>query len=321
MAMLMLASPSFAEKELKFSIFSPPQSLTVQHVAEPWKKWVEERAGTDLKIKIYAGGALGRNPAQQLKLVQDGIADIAWIVPSYTPGRFQTLSLLELPGVVKNATEGSAVAWQLYQSGKVKGFEDVKVLALYTTDIYGLHLAKPIAAIEDLKGRKIRSGGQIQNEIITALGMVPVGMPVTQIVEAMSRNVIDGAIVNWTTMVPFKLEETAAFHYEIPLGVLPLAIVMNKKSYESLSPAAKQAMDESPPFLNKLAAEAFDQTHSVFVAKYSKDPKHTIATPNQSDEAALKTRLDAVNDKVAKSEKLADEYADLQAAVKSVRKR
>lgn len=318
-AALSAAAPAQAEKELKFSIFSPPRSITVQRVAEPWAKWIEERVGNEVRIKIYAGGTLGRNPAQQLKLVEDGIADISWVLPSYTPGRFPTLTLLELPGMVDSAAEGTRLAWELYDRGRVKGFESVKVLALYTTDLYGLHLSTPIKSIEDLKGRKIRSGGQVQNEIIAALGMVPVGMPVTQIVEAMSRNVIDGAIANWTSMVPFKLDEVASFHYEIPLGVLPMAIIMNRGVYESLPPAARKAMDESPAVLNKLSADAFDKTRDAFMTKYGKDPKHTIARPDDAEGRALRRRLDAVVSKVAGSEKLGDEYREAQAILMSMR--
>jgi TRAP-type C4-dicarboxylate transport system substrate-binding protein len=308
-------------EELKFAIFAPPSGLVVKHIAEPWAEWAKKESNGAIDIKIYAGGTLGKNPAQQLKLVQDGVADIAWIVPSYTPSRFPSMSLFELPGVVKNANEGSAAMLSLYKQGKLPGFEDVKLVGGFTTDIYELHFAKPIGGINDLKGLKIRSGGPVQNDIIGALGAVPVGMPVTQIVEGMSRNVINGAILNWTSLVPFKVEETAKFHWKVDLGVTPLAFVMNKDVYERLSPAAKATIDKSPAMLAKLGGEAFEKMHATFEAKFSKDPKHKVAEPSAADRAEIEKRLNSVVSKASGSDKEGAALADLRDALKTVRQK
>jgi TRAP-type C4-dicarboxylate transport system substrate-binding protein len=39
---------------------------------------VTKASNGTLKIEVFAGGTLGRNPLQQLKLVQDGVANMAW---------------------------------------------------------------------------------------------------------------------------------------------------------------------------------------------------------------------------------------------------
>ena len=40
-------------------------------------------------------------------LVQDGVADLTWTVPGYTPGRFDDTQVAELPFLVTDATSGS----------------------------------------------------------------------------------------------------------------------------------------------------------------------------------------------------------------------
>jgi TRAP-type C4-dicarboxylate transport system substrate-binding protein len=307
--------------ELKFAIFAPPTGLVTTDIAQPWAEWATKESGGELQVKIHAGGTLGRNPAQQLKLVQDGVVDIAWIVPSYTPARFPTLAIFELPGIVANAREGSATAWELYKQGKVPGFEDVKLVGLFTTDVYDLHLSRSISRFSELKGLKVRSGGAIQNEIISALDMVPVGMPVTQIVESMSRNVIDGAIINWTSLVPFKVGETATFHYNLQLGVLPLAFVMNKATYDTLSAKARSVVDRSPSFVTDLGGNAFENWRAKHLAEYAQDPKHKIADPLPADQKEIDARLGKVTQRVSESDKYSAELDEVRAILARVRKK
>lgn len=292
-------------KELKFAIFSPPQSMTVTRVAEPWAEWLKEQSAGDLEIKVYSGGTLGRNPAQQLRLVETGVADVAWIVPSYTSSRFPELSVFELPGLVGNAVEGSQAIWKMFEDGELSGFEGVKVLALYTTDTYNLHLANPLASLDELKGKRLRSGGPVQNSIISALGAVPVGLPVTQLVESMSRNVVDGAILNWTSLVPFRVDQTARYHFDADLGVLPLAIVMNKDVYESLTGESKAAIDKSPQLLNAIAAEAFETVRRVFIERYSAEAGRTVVEPSGAEQQALEELFQSVYAEVEESDNAA----------------
>jgi TRAP-type C4-dicarboxylate transport system substrate-binding protein len=88
---------------LKFATIDPAQGQNVTQVIVPLAKEVSEASGGALKLDIFPGGTLGRNPQQQLKLVVDGVADIAWVIPGYTPGRFDDTEVVELPFLINNA--------------------------------------------------------------------------------------------------------------------------------------------------------------------------------------------------------------------------
>ena len=52
---------------------------------EIWLPWVDKmnKEGEGLfKIEVYVGGTLNRAPPQQLKILRDGVTDIAFILPS-----------------------------------------------------------------------------------------------------------------------------------------------------------------------------------------------------------------------------------------------
>ena len=276
-----------APVELKFGVFVSPRGISVKQIFEPWAKWVHEQVGDEVKIKIFAGGILGRNPVQQMKLVKDGVQDITFAVPTYTPARFVDLSLLQLPGLVHNSMEGSLAIWRMYEKGLIRGFEDVKLVGLFTLEPFGLHTAKPIRSYGDVKGMKLRSGGKIHNDIVKALGAVPVGMPVTRIAENMSRNLIEGGIIPWTSLRPFRIDQIAKYHYNADLGVLPLVVAMNKGRYEKLPPKAKAVIDKSGPMLSKLQGAVFDAARTRYVKQYTAYPKHKVLNPTAAEQQEM----------------------------------
>lgn len=87
-ASLQLSSAQAEPVVLKFAAFVPDAEQTVVTVFKPFIDAVNKDGEGVVKIEFYPNGALGRSPLQQAQMVLDGVADIAWVVASYTPGRF-----------------------------------------------------------------------------------------------------------------------------------------------------------------------------------------------------------------------------------------
>jgi TRAP-type C4-dicarboxylate transport system substrate-binding protein len=96
----------------------------------PWAEEVAKASGGALKIEVFPDGVLGRNPLQQLKLVQDGVADLTWTVPGCTPGRFEDTEVPELPLLLTSATKGSLAMTKLHKKGPLAGFDELKLLLI-----------------------------------------------------------------------------------------------------------------------------------------------------------------------------------------------
>src|SRR5512139_2445423 len=159
--------------KLKLSSFEPPMANITANVLAPFAK----------EAAAASGGTLRRNPTQQLKLVTDGIADIAWVVLPYTPGRFDDTDVVGLPFVSRNATEASAALHRLYASGVLVGFEGLKMLAVGATPPVVIHATQPVRLPSDLKNKRVRASGQQLTNIIEAVGGAPVAMGGGQIAE------------------------------------------------------------------------------------------------------------------------------------------
>ena len=106
-ARLSVASGASAQEKLKFAVFTPEAEMTHQIVMKPWAERVNKESDGTLDIQTFPNGALGRNPGLQTKMLQDGVADIAWVIPSYTPGVYLDDDVFELPNIIQDSVEGS----------------------------------------------------------------------------------------------------------------------------------------------------------------------------------------------------------------------
>ena len=187
-------------------------------------------------------------------MVLDGVADIGFIVPPFTPGRFPDTEVMELPGHVSGPRGRHARLYAVCVSTAcLKDYGDYVPIAMWATPPFSLHSNFPIASVKDLKGKKVRGSGVIQIESLKALGAVPVGMPPTEVPEALARRTIDASTSQPAVLFDFGLDRVTSHHYFMRLGVVPLAVVMNRKKFEALPKAGQDAIRKPQPGLDQQA--------------------------------------------------------------------
>jgi len=237
-------SPAQAQREVRIAAFTHEKSVVVVHLVQPFIDAVNAEVGDKIKLRGYFGGSLGRDAAKYYDLIKDGIADIAYFDPGYTPGRFPDFGLFEMPFLARNGKEASIAMWRMYKMGMIGGLDELKTLGVFSTDTYHIQSSKPVDSVFDLKGMKVRSAAAVHSDVVKALNGVPIGLSITETTEALSRGVVDGAYTGFSTLTTFRMLPVVKHHYEIPLGVLPLAMGMNKKTWDSLPAEAKAAIDK-----------------------------------------------------------------------------
>ena len=283
--LLAAAGAAFAQPtKLKFAVFTPDKEQTFMTVMKPWAEAVNKEAGGAIEIELYPNGALGRSPLQQAQMVLDGVSDIGWIIASYTPGRFQENEVFELPGLFRDLQESTTAYTRLVLGGKIRGYDDFYPIGLFGTAPYSLHARTPINSINDIKGKKIRSSGAIEGETVKAFGAVPIGMPVTEVPEAISRGTIDGTTSHPSPLFDFGIARVTSYHFFTRLGIVPLAILMNRKKFEGLP---KQGQDAIRKYSGEWTAERFNKYigdyNDSLVKQLQADPKRKVVFPSQAE--------------------------------------
>jgi TRAP-type C4-dicarboxylate transport system substrate-binding protein len=177
------------------------------------------------------------------------VADVVWTAVGYTPGRFPSTEVFELPFMVADARAASSAFWQMYQTHmKDAEFKDVHMLGTWVHGPGLFHTADPVTTPADLPGMKIRGASRMVNKLLETLGAEPVGMPVPAIPEALSKGVIDGATIPWEVTGSLKVPELVQNHTEFEGNALyniTFILAMNKGVYDGLPDDLKAVIDKN----------------------------------------------------------------------------
>ncbi len=233
-----------AEKVLTVASWAAPFHVMNEHVW-PWMdSQLRSCTGGSLSLKVEYGMA---PPPAMYDTVRDGVADLSWIVYGYTPGKFVTPMIAELPSIPGNARQKSVAFQRTYEkffeaAGEAKG---IQVLANYTHGPGMANTIKKITSYKELEGVKMRIGGGVANAIGTALGVAGVNAPAPKVYELIDGGVADGVFFPFETMHAFKIAELAKFSFHNPDGMYTsaFAIVLNNDTYDGLSSAERDCVD------------------------------------------------------------------------------
>ncbi len=284
---------------LKFASFVSPKSITNSVTIPEFIKLVEEASEGTLKIEHYPGGTLGSSPKSQLKLVEDGVVDIAEVVAAYTPGRFPELSLFELPFEFSNSEEAGLTAWNMYAKGLMPSMDNLEIMAIGQIGPYTLHARKDISSLDKVKGLKLRAGGPIQGKIVKQLNAVPIGsIGATKIAEAISRKVLDGCLMDDGNLWNFRIADAARQHViNVQLGNVALLFPMNKKKYDSLPPKARAALDKyRGVWLTRVWNGNLDKQIAAGIEKLRESRKHKVIEWSAADIEQVKASMSGIKD-------------------------
>ena len=237
------------EVTLRFQHFVSPNSANPKYFVDPWVEKVEAESNGSIKIEIYPFMQLGGKATAQYDLIRDGVIDGGWVIPGYTPGRFPEAEALELPFMVtKSAEEASRAAWEFTQKHLMDDFADVHLIAAHMHGPGIVH--KKGAAIEDLSdfaGLKLRGPSRPATLLLDKLGAEPIGLPVPQFPEALSKGVVDGGVITWEMSPSLKLDELTDSHTDVAgdksLYNLYFIWAMNTDSYNALPDDLKAVID------------------------------------------------------------------------------
>lgn len=233
--------------KLRMSHFLSPMAPAQTKLFQPWAERVEKDSGGRIKCEIYPAMQLGGKPPQLYDQVRTGVADIIWTVPGYTPGRFPISAVFELPFVVGDTAEATAQAiWEFYKAHLREEYKDVHPIVLHCHAPGLVHMKdKLVTKMEDLHGKKLRLPTKPVGDALKLMGATPVGMPLPEAYEALSRGVADGVTVPWEVMKPQRLNELTKFHTYTGLYTNVFLMAMNRQKYESLPADLQEVIDRN----------------------------------------------------------------------------
>ena len=283
---------------LKFHTFMSPQSNVWLAMHKPWMEKVEKESGGRIKFEAYPAMQLGGTPVQLYDQVKDGVVDVVWTLPGNTAGRFPRIEVFELPFMMSNAEATSKAYWEYMQTVAPDEFKDTQVIALQVHGPGVIHTVdKPVKSINDMRGLKLRAPTRQVNKLMGVLGATPVGMPLPQIPDALSKGTFNGCVIPWEVVPSVKVNELTKFHAEFdPAGgslyTTTFVMAMNKAKYNSLAPDLKKVIDNNSGMATSAWLGKTQQGNDGIGRKSASDRGNTIYTvsPVEAQEFRRKSR-------------------------------
>ncbi|MEJ8840354.1 TRAP transporter substrate-binding protein [Ramlibacter sp. AN1133] len=244
-----LGSLSQQAVTLKFHTFMAPTSNVWLNMHKAWMDKVEKDSKGRIKFEAYPAMQLGGTPVQLYDQARDGVVDIVWTLPGNTTGRFPRVEVFELPFIMSNAEATSKAYWEYVQTLAPDEFKDTQVIALHVHGPGVIHTVdKAVKTVADMRGLKVRAPTRQVTKLVGSLGATPVGMPLPQIPDALSKGTITGCVIPWEVVPSVKVHELTKHHAEFdPAGgalyTTTFVMAMNKAKYNSLPPDLKKVID------------------------------------------------------------------------------
>jgi TRAP-type C4-dicarboxylate transport system substrate-binding protein len=243
---LSAASAEAQVTTLRYASASPAKTVWAMQI-ERWVKAVDEESNGSLKIDAFINSQLG-SEHDTVQQVARGRIDIGGFSLAAAALVVPELSLLFMPLFFQSQTElecvldtalTQPVSEMLERKGLMfGGWGDNSAI-----DLIG---KKAYASPADVSGIKAGTYGTKVGTIFwSSLGANPVATTITEVGSSLQTGLIDVFATSTTAYVGLGLNKIAPVLTRLEMSWLPNVGLMNKASYERLSPEQREALDRA----------------------------------------------------------------------------
>ena len=202
-------------------------------------RYLEEKTGRRLGIKVFAGGQLG-SETDTLEITSFGGIDLNRV--NFAPlNSIEPMTLpFSLPFVFDSVSHMRRVVDSEVGDEVMASLEPHNLIGLCIYDSGArsfYNVRRPIQTPSDMRGLKIRvPASDLYISMVNALGANAVPISFGEIYQSLAQGVIDGAENNWPTFVGERHYEVAKYLSLTQHLLTPEALVMSKASWDRLPP-------------------------------------------------------------------------------------
>ena len=226
-AAVVLASPAVAqdypEMTLRYSS-NIPEVVNTSKIDLFFSSEIEKRSGGKIKIQHFWANTMG-GEAEIVDLTGSGAVDLALIVTGNQVSRLPFAAVTNsLPRTFADGPKLVTLTRDLFENNAAIQAEFAAanlhpILYRYLPD-YRVYCSSPMRTVADFQNKKIRSYGAYVPVMFEALGAVPVNIPPTDMIQAMSTGALDCTYMFNSSALQFKVDQVAKYATDISFGVI-----------------------------------------------------------------------------------------------------
>jgi TRAP-type transport system periplasmic protein len=240
--------------EYKAATFVGPKHPIAKGGWAPYFKEVEKQSGGSIKFRQFLAGSL-LEAKGLLGGVRDGVADAAQVVFTYHPAEFphaQLVADFALYGGDAMVAAAAVTEFNLFHCAPcLAEFKrnGIVYTGAFSTTPYVLMSKVKIAALAELKGKKMRTPGSVWDRWATHVGGTPVNLPANEMFEGLSRGILDIAIQAPAALKSYNLADTAKYLTSLRLGTYHSVAMLafNPESWKKFTTAERKLLLDNMP--------------------------------------------------------------------------
>ncbi len=295
------------------TIGSPTIKESVHHWMLMYEKRIEARAGKKYDVKVFPLSQLGTIP-RMVEGAQLGTNELVMVPPAFLVGIDQRFQVLAAPGIFKDQAHGyrtvqdPAFKKAFWDIGVKKG---IKIIGLFCPADTNYASRTPIRVLGDFRGKKIRVfASAMEREGLDRIGATAAPMPLSEVLPALQRGVLDAAKSGMTIFVAFKFQHTAKYVTRTNESLICIPTVASTIWLDKLSAADRAMVLEEAAKTDELMQPDSEKFNANIYNVWKKIGGKLIELP-AADKAEMMKRLRTVGDQVLKDKPEVKEMYDL----------
>lgn len=161
-----------------------------------WSARLAERSGGRMSAEIAPFDESGVRANEMLQMIRIGVVPFGTLLVSVAANDEPLIGLADLPGL--NPTIGTlrrtVATYRPLVERMLRQRHGIQLLAIYTYPAQTIFCAQPFAALDDLRGRRIRTSSALQSTFVEAIGGRPVILPFATVAENLKNGAVDCAV-------------------------------------------------------------------------------------------------------------------------------
>ncbi len=203
---------------------------------------VEKATAGKLKIQVHANASLFKAPEIK-RAVQGGQAQIGEILLSGYSNEDPIFGTDSVPFLATSYPDAMKL-WKIQRKYLEERFAKQGMVVLFAVawPPQGIYSTRPLAAIGDMKGLKMRAYNPATSRIAELAGAQPVTIQAAELAQAMATGAVNANITSGATGYDTKAWEVVKNYYDTQAWLPKNVVFANKKAFDGLDKATQDAV-------------------------------------------------------------------------------
>lgn len=289
----------------------PPTYAQSIHAYQNMFDRVREATGGEVDVETFYSGSL-LPPKTTMTGVRDGVADIGFLYPAYTPAELPVESFINSATFTSNDSLVAALAFTelgFTNETLISEFDAYNVVfgGAYVTPSYLFMCNTEVVNLDQADGKRFRTAGSAYTAFSGALNGTAVSVPIGDVYSGMQRGSIDCVMADPTNLITASFNEVVKNITTVEMGGSTGVLwVIRKDSWNKISADNRAIMLDE---MAKAIVYTHDEWAKQVTASFADAEERGIAISAPSDELATSLadfKASFISDLVANSGDIPD---------------